>query len=88
MVSRVLSAVLLCAVSLATTAEENPAQLNLKLFEAVGLGHSEDVGALLAQGASPHARNRFGNTPLMIAAGKGHVDLVELFLHGAGRRGP
>ena len=54
------------------------------LHFAVEGGFQPVVGELLAKGASIDAQNQFGNTPLMLAAGRLDSKLVSLLLeHGA-----
>lgn len=59
---------------------ENARQLNFEFFEAAKKGCGTIASALLAQGASLEARDRFANTPLIHAAANGHVDLVDFLL--------
>ena len=54
--------------------------LNFFLFEAAQKGCVEMARNLLEQGASLSARERFGNTPLLLAADAGHRDIVKLML--------
>ena len=61
----------------------NSRQLNFALFDAVEYGRMEDVRQLMDLGASVKARNRFGNTALLLAAQKGHLTIMQLLL-GAG----
>src|SRR2546423_3924939 len=44
-------------------------------------GRYQEVGACLAEGADPNARHvRRGETPLMLAAHEGHVEVIWLLL--------
>ncbi|MCS5659205.1 MAG: ankyrin repeat domain-containing protein, partial [Dehalococcoidia bacterium] len=61
----------------------NSRQLNFALLDAVEYVRIEDVRRLLDLGASVKARNRFGNTALLLAAQKGHLNIMQLLL-GAG----
>lgn len=54
--------------------------LNFFLFEAAQKGCVEMSWRLLEQGASLSARERFGNTALLLAADAGHRDIVSLML--------
>lgn len=59
--------------------------LNFLLFDSAGHGCRAEAEALLAAGASVEARDRFGNTPLLIAARQGHEDLVGFLLDRGSR---
>ena len=51
---------------------------------AVLSGDQEVVRALLQSGAGVNARDRYGQTALMLAAHRGHAAIVELLIeHGA-----
>lgn len=53
------------------------------LFEALG-EQSDKLDILLSAGADVNAQNRFGSTPVMVAAGRGRFDIVyKLLDHGA-----
>jgi ankyrin repeat protein len=51
---------------------------NTPLHEAVGQGHVRAINLLLAHGASPNAKNEFGETPLDIARLKKREDIAKL----------
>jgi ankyrin repeat protein len=52
--------------------------------DAVRRGDSEIVRDLLARGADPNARDRHGQTGVMIAAHAGHAATIQLLIdHGA-----
>ena len=53
--------------------------------EAVKRGNRPAVRALLAQGTNPDARDRFGQTGLMIAAYAGHDGIVEELVSAGAR---
>ncbi|MCM2390784.1 ankyrin repeat domain-containing protein [Streptomyces albipurpureus] len=57
-----------------------PDQGELPLCAAAVWGHTEAVRALLAAGARPDAREEFGGTALLWAAGNGHADTVDALL--------
>lgn len=75
-------AFVLSPVTPATAEENNPdyRRMNFDLFEASKEGRTDAVKALLAQGASVKARNRFGNTALIYAARSGNVETVKALL--------
>jgi hypothetical protein len=50
------------------------------LFRAVINGHLQEVRQLLDAGLDINARSRHGYTPLMIAAARGHGEIVDLLL--------
>lgn len=53
------------------------------LYSAAGLhfkDNTEVVGLLLARGADPNARDRYGNTPLWAAAQAGKADLARMLI--------
>ena len=53
---------------------------NFHMFEAASAGCSDFLQTLIAEGASIKARNRFGNTPLLLAARNGHGAAVDYLL--------
>ena len=55
-------------------------EINFLLFDASDLGCASVVVQLLEAGASVQARDRAGNTPFMLAAGKGHDAVLDLLL--------
>ena len=55
-------------------------ELNFMLFDAASHGCLELTTTLLEHGASVHARDRFGNTALLIAARMGHTEVLDLLL--------
>ncbi len=55
-------------------------EINFLLFDASDLGCVSVVVQLLEAGASVDARDRAGNTPFMLAAGKGHDEIIDLLL--------
>jgi ankyrin repeat protein len=54
----------------------------MSLFDAVAAGDLARVEALLASGADPNPFDAEGRTPLILAAGNGHEDLVRTLLAG------
>ncbi len=54
--------------------------LDDELVDAAFLADVNDVRLLLAQGASPDARDEEQRTPLMLAAAEGHRELVQVLL--------
>ena len=52
---------------------------------AVRRGDTEIVRDLLARGADPNARDRHGQTGLMLAAHAGHLATVHLLIEGGAR---
>jgi ankyrin repeat protein len=57
-----------------------PASSGIALFEAIRSGDRDAVKALLKDGADLHARDGFGNTPLMAAALNADAGVLELLL--------
>ena len=55
-------------------------QLNFQLFEAAKKGRTGDVQLYLKHGASIKARDRFGNTALLLAAFSGRTKTVKVLL--------
>ncbi len=55
-------------------------QLNELLFEAAEKGLTDDVKTLLSEGASVEARDRFGNTALLLAALSGKYHTVQALI--------
>ncbi|SMF54237.1 Ankyrin repeat [Tistlia consotensis] len=55
-------------------------ELDFLLFDAAGRGCLAEAETLVEAGAAIEARDRFGNTPLLIAARMGHEDLVAYLL--------
>lgn len=58
----------------------NHMTLNLALLQAAEKGWDDDIARYLEQGANVAARNRFGSTPLLLAAGNGHRKAVRVLL--------
>src|SRR5688572_30575770 len=60
------------------------AELGRALLAAVARGRTEEVEALLDQGAFPDSRDEDGEPALVLAARLGHAPIVEALLkHGA-----
>ena len=55
-------------------------QLNLHLFEAAKSGDTKVIENLLSKGASATARDRFGNTALLLAARVSKSKSLEVLL--------
>ena len=55
-------------------------QLNFRLFDEARAGNTTVVKQLLNQGAQVDARNRFGNTALLLAVRAGHSDTAKTLL--------
>jgi ankyrin repeat protein len=68
------------AVAQQTQLPDDPRQLNMLLFDATERGVAGEVAAILEKGGSVEARNRFGSTALVIAAGGGHLDVVKMLV--------
>jgi len=53
-------------------------------LQAIGQGDAAAIGELLKRGANVDARDRYGQTGLMLAAHSGHRDVVAALIeHGA-----
>jgi len=65
--------------------EPTPRDLNFMLFDAVKSGCTDLVDALLASGAAVEARDRFANTPLLLAAAAGQDEVIEVLLDAGAR---
>jgi ankyrin repeat protein len=48
-------------------------------------GHTDIVQVLLAAGANPNTRNKYGWTPLMWAAGQGYSEIVRSLIASGAR---
>ena len=48
--------------------------------DATRRGDAQDVGHLLAKGVDIDARDRYGQTALMLAAHAGHIEVVEVLI--------
>ncbi len=59
--------------------------LNFMLFDAVKSGCADLISDLLAAGAAVEARDRFANTPLVLAAAAGQNEAIELLLDAGAR---
>lgn len=60
--------------------EPTARDLNFMLFDAVKSGCAELIASLLKDGASVEARDRFANTPLVLAAAAGQDEAITLLL--------
>ena len=58
--------------------------LNAQLLAVSKKGDAERASALLSRGAAPNARNRNGETPLMLFARKGNGPMVRTLLEKGG----
>jgi ankyrin repeat protein len=65
--------------------EPTSRDLNFMLFDAVKSGCTDPAAVLLAAGASVEARDRFGNTPLLLAAAAGQDEAIKLLLDAGAR---
>lgn len=63
-------------------------EIDIQLLKAAAEGDLSQVQSLLAQGANIIVRDKDGNTPLILAAGGGHLEIVECLYgkDGAGIR--
>ena len=50
------------------------------LLEAVEHSNEASIKALLSQGADPNSKTQTGQTMLMSAASKGHLEVVKKFI--------
>lgn len=57
-----------------------PRELNFLLFDAVAKGCLQLTTKILDNGAVVSARDRFGNTPLLVAARMGHNKIIDLMI--------
>lgn len=57
-----------------------PRELNFVLFDAVAKGCLQLTTKILDNGAVVAARDRFGNTPLLVAARMGHNKIIDLMI--------
>ncbi len=58
---------------------------NAALLVASEKGFSGIVETLLSHGADVNCKDKFGQTPLMIEAMKGHSEIANLLTYGYGR---
>jgi ankyrin repeat protein len=65
--------------------EPTSRDLNFMLFDAVKSGCTDLAAVLLAAGAAVEARDRFGNTPLLLAAAAGQDEAIKLLLDAGAR---
>lgn len=65
--------------------EPTSRDLNFMLFDAVKSGCTDLMAGLLAAGATIEARDRFGNTPLLLAAAAGQDAAIKLLLDAGAR---
>ncbi|OED36760.1 hypothetical protein AB833_25420 [Chromatiales bacterium (ex Bugula neritina AB1)] len=63
-----------------TVARIDPRELNFLLFDAVAKGCIDLTVKILDNGAVVTARDRFGNTPLLVAARMGHNSIIDLMI--------
>ena len=68
--------------ALAADAVAPPGDGTTPLHRAVHAGDEREVRKLLQAGAQPDAANRYGMTPLALAAGGGHAAVVKLLIEG------
>nr|UVF58849.1 ankyrin repeat protein E2 [synthetic construct] len=54
--------------------------LGKKLLEAARAGQDDEVRILMANGADVNATDNWGDTPLHLAAVRGHLEIVEVLL--------
>ncbi len=55
-------------------------EISFFMFDAAEWGCNDLIEAFMAEGASVIARDRFGNTALLVAAKKGHVAAIEMLV--------
>ncbi|MCF7900245.1 ankyrin repeat domain-containing protein [Candidatus Babeliales bacterium] len=70
----------LCITEITLSAQQNIADLNVKLRTAAFSGNKNKVQDLLQNGADVNAQNSYGMTALIFAAVKGHDGCVQLLL--------
>jgi len=58
------------------------ADINSDLIQAAGINDAAKVKQLLKQGADVNAKDKYGNTALMIAAISGHTDTAKVLIDG------
>ena len=58
----------------------NQNELNQQLIKAAEEGNLADVQGLIKQGADVNAKNKYGWTPLRLAARRGHTEIVKSLL--------
>ena len=77
--------VVIASVNTATAGNDPPIptdqrQLDFQLFDAAKNGRAKDVLLLLKHGGSIKARDRFGNTPLLLSAVSGSPMTVDILI--------
>ena len=77
--------VVIASINTATAGNDPPIptdqrQLDFELFDAAKSGQTKDVLLLLKHGGSIKARDRFGNTPLLLAALSGTPMTVDILI--------
>ncbi|MDP7400208.1 MAG: ankyrin repeat domain-containing protein, partial [Lentisphaeria bacterium] len=54
--------------------------INVGLLRASKNGNAKNVNSALSRGARPDVTDEAGSTPLMLAAGLGHLQVVQLLI--------
>ena len=59
---------------------EKSEQINMSFIEVARDGDFTKVKDLFSRGASVKARNRFGNSAILLAASEGHLEIVKFLI--------